>query len=242
MVPMRGRRLSSGWIKWIDRIAEDDAFILKILYEAGAVFYVRTTQPQSLMHLECSSPVYGTTTNPFNRQLSSGGSSGGEGALLALKGSPIGIGTDIGGSIRFPAATNGVYGLKPTTFRLPLRGMMVTQARSQSILGTIGPLARAREDINLFMKIILDTEPWRTEPSLVPIPWRTITLDSTNLTVAVMWDDGVVQPHPPIIRALHETVEQLKTAGIRVIDWEPVDHQKSWDLISALYFCNGAQA
>ncbi|CAF4807039.1 unnamed protein product [Rotaria sp. Silwood1] len=241
MVAMRGRRISSGWVKWIDRIADDDALILKILYEAGAIFYVRTTQPQGLMHLECSSPVYGTTTNPFNRHLSSGGSSGGEGALLGLKGSLIGIGTDIGGSIRFPAASNGVYGLKPTTFRLPARGLMVAQAGSQSIIGVIGPLARTREDINLFMKTILDTEPWRIDPSLVPIPWRTITLDSKNLTVAVMWDDGVVRPHPPIIRALCETVEQLKKAGIRIIDWEPVDHQKSWDLISALYFCNGAE-
>ncbi|CAF4330831.1 unnamed protein product, partial [Rotaria sordida] len=104
MVTMKGRRLSSGWIKWIDRIGEDDTLIVKILYEAGAIFYVRTTEPQSLMHLECSGPIHGTTLNPFNRNLTSGGSSGGEGALLGLKASPMGIGTDIGGSIRSPAA------------------------------------------------------------------------------------------------------------------------------------------
>ncbi|CAF1410002.1 unnamed protein product [Rotaria sordida] len=238
---MRGRRSVAGYIKWINRIAEDDALILKILYEAGAIFYVRTTQPQSLMHLECSSPIYGTTVNPFNRSLTCGGSSGGEGALLGLKGSPMGIGTDIGGSIRSPAANNGVYGLKPTTFRIPKQGLVGVQMGRESIITTIGPLAQAREDINLFMKTILDTQPWLRDPSLVPIPWRLITLDSKNLTVAVMWDDGVVHPHPPITRAIQETVEYLKKSGIRIIDWEPIDHQKGWDLISALYFCNGAE-
>ncbi|CAF4378756.1 unnamed protein product, partial [Rotaria magnacalcarata] len=78
-----------------------------------------------------------------------------------------------------------------------------------------------REDIHLFMKTILDTEPWLRDPSLVPIPWRSIALHATDFTVAVMWNDNVVHPHPPIIRALHET--------------------KSWDLISPLYYCNGAE-
>ncbi|CAF3863605.1 unnamed protein product [Rotaria sp. Silwood1] len=241
MITMRGRRVNAGWIKWIDRIAEDDALIVKILYEAGAIFYVRTTEPQSLMHLECSSPVYGTTLNPFNRNLTSGGSTGGEGALLALKASPMGVGTDIGGSIRSPAANNGIYGLRPTTFRIPLQGVMVAQIGRESIIAVLGPLARKREDINLFMKTVLDTEPWLRDPSLVPIPWRSISLNSKNLTIAVMWDDGIVHPHPPIIRALHETVENLKISGIRVIDWEPIDHQKGWNLISALYHCNGAE-
>ncbi|CAF4281828.1 unnamed protein product, partial [Adineta steineri] len=120
-------------------------------------------------------------------------------------------------------------------------GIMGIQSGRESILGVVGPLARGREDINLFMKTILDAEPWLKEPSLVPIPWRLISLNSINLTVAVMWDDNVVHPHPPIIRALRETIEHLKKAGIRVIDWEPIDHQKGWDLISALFYCNGAE-
>ncbi|CAF1142525.1 unnamed protein product [Adineta steineri] len=240
-ISMRGRRTSAGYMTWMNRLAEDDALVLKILYEAGAIFYVRTTQPQSLMHLECDNPIYGKTVNPFNRNLTCGGSSGGEGPLISLKGSPMGVGTDIGGSVRSPAANNGIYGLRPTTFRIPKQGIMGIQSGRESILGVVGPLARGREDINLFMKTILDAEPWLKEPSLVPIPWRLISLNSINLTVAVMWDDNVVHPHPPIIRALRETIEHLKKAGIRVIDWEPIDHQKGWDLISALFYCNGAE-
>ena len=239
-ITMKGRRTNAGWMRWIDRVGDDDALILKILYRAGAVFYVRTTQPQSLMQLESCCPIYGTTFNPFNRRLTSGGSTGGEGALLGLKASPMGVGTDIGGSVRSPAANNGVYGLRPTAYRIPKLGLMGVQLGRESIIGVIGPLAQTREDINLFMKVVLDTEPWRQDPSLVPIPWRSIPLSSDRFTVAVMWDDGVVHPHPPVTRALRETVDQLKKNGIRVIDWEPIEHDKAWDLISALFFCNGA--
>ena len=76
-VGMKGRILDAGFISWRDRIAEEDAHILTILLDAGAVLYVRTTQPQTLMHLETSSNLYGETVNPFNRALTSGGSSGG---------------------------------------------------------------------------------------------------------------------------------------------------------------------
>lgn len=96
---MQGLGLNAGLVSLWDNKAEEDAHILKILWNAGAVFFARTTQPQTLMHLETSSNLYGVTVNPFNRVLSSGGSSGGEGALLGLRGSCLGIGTDIGGSI-----------------------------------------------------------------------------------------------------------------------------------------------
>lgn len=240
-ISMRGRRTHAGYIAWIDRIATDDALIVKILYEAGAIFYVRTTQPQSLMHLECTSTIFGTTVNPYNRKLTSGGSSGGEGPLLALHGSPLGLGTDIGGSIRSPAANNGVYGLRPTTFRIPKSGLMGVQIGRESIVSVIGPLARTREDLELFMKVVIDTEPWLRDPALIPIPWRSIKMNAEIFTVAIMWDDGVVHPHPPINRALRETVEQLRRSHIRVIDWEPIDHLKAWNLTSALYYCNGAE-
>lgn len=81
-------------------IASEDAHVISILRDAGAIFYCKTTLPQAIMHLETDSYL-GPTTNPYHRHaLSSGGSSGGEGALLAMRGSPLGIGTDIGGSIR----------------------------------------------------------------------------------------------------------------------------------------------
>ena len=94
---MKGLGLNAGFVSWWDVVAKADAFVLEILWNAGAVFYARTTQPQSLMHLETSSNLYGVTVNPFNRRLTAGGSSGGEGALLGCRGSCLGIGSDIGG-------------------------------------------------------------------------------------------------------------------------------------------------
>jgi len=136
-ISMKGLDLNAGFVSWVGQLGIDDALIVKLLFNAGAVFYARTTEPQTLMHLECSSNIFGVTTNPHNRNLTSGGSSGGEGALLGLKGSCLGIGTDIGGSIRSPAANNGVFGLRPTSFRLPLDGFAATMLGQEQIVPVV---------------------------------------------------------------------------------------------------------
>lgn len=80
-------------------LATQDAHVLQILANAGAIFHARTTQPQTIMHLETSSNSYGTTTCPYNSELSAGGSSGGEGSLGSLRGSILGVGSDVGGRV-----------------------------------------------------------------------------------------------------------------------------------------------
>ncbi|KAL8872303.1 MAG: hypothetical protein Q9174_002051 [Haloplaca sp. 1 TL-2023] len=96
-IGMKGLGLCAGYVAWWGKVADDDALVLKILWRAGAVFHARTTEPQTMMHLETDSNLWGVTVNPYNTSLSSGGSSGGEGALIAMRGSCLGIGTDIGG-------------------------------------------------------------------------------------------------------------------------------------------------
>lgn len=100
-------------------------------WDQGCVFYARTAQPQAIMHLETTSNIHGRTVNPYNRDLTPGGSSGGESALLGMRGSILvstpdnqgysdltrqGVGSDIGGSIRCPAAHVGIYGFKYVDF------------------------------------------------------------------------------------------------------------------------------
>ncbi|MCJ1378120.1 hypothetical protein MMC17_001216 [Xylographa soralifera] len=244
-VGMKDLGLNAGFISWWNHKAEDDAHILKILWNAGCVFYVRTTQPQTLMHLETSSNLYGVTVNPFNRELTSGGSSGGEGALIGLRGSCLGIGTDIGGSIRSPAANNGLYGLRPSSFRLPTDGWSATMAGSEHIIPVIGPLSTSLEGIKIFMRTIIAAKPWLTEPSLLPIPWignQSIRTGRRPLKVAVLWNDGVVQPHPPVTRALKEVTGKLKGIdGVELVDWKPHKHDEAWEIIASLYFCDGAK-
>ena len=94
---MRGLGLNAGYVAWWDHVPSEDAHVLQILWRAGAIFYARTTEPQSLMHLETDSNLFGITVNPYDSRLTAGGSSGGEGALIALGGSVLGIGSDIGG-------------------------------------------------------------------------------------------------------------------------------------------------
>lgn len=181
------------------------------------------------------------TVNPFNTTLTSGGSSGGEGALVGLHGSCLGIGTDIGGSIRSPAANQGLWGFKGTCGRLPMQGLTAMMAGEEHILGTIGPLSTSLEGCKLFVKTVVEGKPWLNDPSMMPFEWRNLTGKGKKLKVAVIWDDGVVKVHPPVTRALKEVVEKLKASpNVEVIDWTPYKHDEAWEIIANLYFADGA--
>lgn len=166
--------------------------------------------------------------------MTSGGSSGGEGAIVGFRGSCLGIGTDIGGSIRSPAANNGLYGLKPTSGRLPNGGLRATMLGEEQIVPTIGPLSTSLEGCMIFVKTLLNAKPWYKEPWLLPFPWSSEKFfpSGKRLKVAVLWDDGVVKPHPPVTRALKQVVDKLKTKGnVDVVEWKPYKHDLAWEII-----------
>ncbi|PVF95671.1 amidase [Serendipita vermifera] len=249
-IGMEGLPMNAGYVAWWStdspgyKLAKEDAHVLQILWRAGAVFFARTTQPQSMMHLETDSNLYGVTVNPYNRNVSAGGSSGGEGALVAMRGSCLGIGTDVGGSVRSPAANNGLYGLKPTAFRVPTDGWSSIMAGADVINTVIGPISTSISGIKLFMKTIIDSKPWLTEPALVSLPWNSIPPITPRqpLKVAVMWHDEVVKPHPPITRALQEVVARLRTiSNVSIVDWKPHVHNEAWVITSSLYFTDGGK-
>ncbi|KAF5231755.1 hypothetical protein FANTH_13277 [Fusarium anthophilum] len=233
----KGRIAHSAYVALIDNVAKEDALIVQCCKLAGAVFHVRTNEPQSVMHIDCSNPIYGTTVNPHNRTLTCGGSSGGEGASLGLRCAALGIGTDVGGSVRVPAAFCGAYGLRTTALRNPYKGVCLPGAGQESIRCVVSPLANTAEDLALFQKAVLDQEPWEIETSLLPQPWKQpSSLEPGSFTIGVMWEDGLVRPHPPVLRALRYAVEKLKAAGITVVDFEPYNHQEGMDIVSKLYF------
>lgn len=239
-IMMKGKSSHVSYVAWIGDISTTHSLIFDVMLEAGVVPICRTPQPQSVMHLETNSNIYGHTVNPYHRKRTPGGSSGGESATIAFRGSPIGVGSDIGGSIRGPAALCGLYGFKPTSLRVPAGTRGLHKGR-ESILSTMGPLGQSRNDMCLWMSACLSGSPWLREPSLVPIPWREINLQKENLVIAVMWSDGVVRPLPPITRALNEITAKLRAANIKLVDWVPKDHDASWDIISSLYYMNNAE-
>lgn len=162
--------------------------------------------------LETVSNLWGRTLNPFNTDLSSGGSSGGEGALNGCSGAPIGIATDIGGSIRAPASFNGLYGIRPTSRRFSYKGNALGFTGQAAILSSIGPIGRSLRDIELILKVWNAYEPWNYDPVVAPIKWQPAPVP-TKATIGVMYWDEVVMPHPPMQRAVKTVVEKLKAAG-----------------------------
>ncbi|PLN76968.1 amidase signature domain-containing protein, partial [Aspergillus taichungensis] len=189
-IEVKDRICNAGYVAWVNDVSTEDALLLKYLEKAGAVFHVRTNQPQSLMHLCCNNNLTGATVNPYNRTLTPGGSSGGEGASMGFKCAPLGIGTDIGGSIRSPAAFCNAYGFRPTARRNPCMGLKVPEPGAEAILGVVGPLAsQSIEDLDLFQRAVIDQEPWDQETGLMPVPWKRVQ-PNKEMTVAIMWDDG----------------------------------------------------
>ena len=97
-----------------------------------------------------------------------------------------------------------------------------------------GPMAKSLEDITFYSKAVVDTQPWLVDPKVLPIPWRRIERKS-KLRIAVLWDDGIVRPTPPVTRALEETVERLKAAGHEIVGtWDPTLHRKAIEILVSL--------
>ncbi|KAL1748247.1 amidase signature domain-containing protein [Schizophyllum fasciatum] len=223
---------------------EQHGHLLQILWDAGAVFYVKSNLPQAVMHLETHS-FYGQTLNPYNTNLTSGGSSGGCSALIAFGGSPLGLGSDIGGSLRSPAAATGLWTLKCTTGRLPSAGGMRSMPGADSIGATQGPMCRSLRDLRMWFQVVMSSRPWLKESSLVPIPWGTsataIPLPE-KVRIGVMWHDGVVTPQPPIQRAIRELVRALREQGVfEIKDYAPYRHAEMDKLVHELYFVDGGK-
>ena len=203
-----------GFVSWYDIIAEKDSSLVRILRNAGAVFYCKTTMPQTGMMLETRSELWGVTNNPFNSALSAGGSSGGDGVMLAMRASPIAPSSDIGGSIRAPAAFNGLYSIKPSADRIPKGGLRSAAPGNISIRVSCGPVCHSVEDLNTFTKVInAYGTPSQWEPFMVPLPWRKVDVPEKKQSYAIWEFDGVVMPHPPILRALRETARKLRAEG-----------------------------
>ncbi|KAJ9122633.1 hypothetical protein QFC22_002062 [Naganishia vaughanmartiniae] len=129
------------------------AAIVATLEHLGAIVpYVKTNVPQLLLSFECNNAVWGRTKNPYNKAYTSGGSSGGEGALVAFRGSALGIGTDIGGSLRIPAGYCGIYSLKPSSVKgstWPTEGIARLGEGFEGLVSVVGPMCASAEDLQM---------------------------------------------------------------------------------------------
>ncbi|KAF9880650.1 hypothetical protein CkaCkLH20_01692 [Colletotrichum karsti] len=209
--------------------ATTNSCLVSVLLDAGAVLYVKTNVPQTLMTGDSENNIFGRTLNPHNLNLNAGGSSGGEGALVAFRGSPIGVGTDIAGSIRIPSMCCGNYGFKPTNHRVPYGNQ--SEGPVMSLPGpfpSAGPIASSMQDLELFMKAVIGQRPGAYDPTALDLQWRQPAA-GPRLRIGVMEEEPAWPLHPPVRRAYESATQALTAAGHDVVRL-PYDYERSADL------------
>ena len=198
------------------------------------------------MALDSINNVFGRTLNPANRQgWTAGGSSGGEGVLVKMRGSVLGVGTDVGGSIRIPAMCNGIYGFKPSVGRIPSEGQTGSQPEAAGKVGmesVVGPIANSLADIDLFMEVVEAAEAWKMEAAIIPGKWWSGNnpdiqgiQKKKNQLIGIVQTDSITTPLPPIRRLLSSTVHLLHSSGIETIDI-PAPRLKDCQTLSNKFF------
>ncbi|KAL3496394.1 amidase signature domain-containing protein [Aspergillus germanicus] len=216
--------------------ADRNSLLYDILTEYGAIVIAKTAVPQTMLNADTDSIVFGRTVNPYNRDFGVAGSTGGEGALIALGGSTLGIGSDGAGSVRMPAAVNGVVGYKPSGYRLPLDGARILGA---GVIGTttFGPvtvtgfLGRSVRDVQFFARLSADAKPWEKDCFLYPHPWQSLPLPvASRLRIGVWASNGFLHLHPPVERGLQVAQERLRQAGVELVEFNGPDISDVWEL------------
>ncbi|CAG8892656.1 unnamed protein product [Penicillium egyptiacum] len=257
---VKGVETTMGYVGWINtfqgqqndpRSGTEESELVRELRNLGAILYCKTSVPATLMVGETMNNIIGYTWNPKNRLLSSGGSSGGEGALIALRGSPAGFGTDIGGSVRIPAGFNSLYGIRPSAGRIPYQGAANSLDGQGSILSVIGPIAPTVRSLTFLFKAIIGQEPWLHDPLALELPWRDEVVRETKaliekarggasmLAFGIMKYDGMALVHPPIARGLRIVERTLRRLGHRVVEWTPPSHSIANELLGKIFNMDG---
>ncbi|KAJ4258925.1 hypothetical protein NW762_008012 [Fusarium torreyae] len=219
---VKGHHATVGYVEFLRQpIPDSNSALVDLLLDAGAVLYCKTNLPQTMMTADSENNIFGRTLNPHNINLTAGGSTGGEGALVSFRGSPLGVGSDIAGSIRIPSLCCGIYGFKPTSDRVPFGGQSNYPFPTVEVPGVTpvgGPMANSIDDLELFMKVTLQQRPWHYDASVIDIPWRDLSGTSDKpLVVGVLPEDPEYPLQPPVRRALNKAASALENAGHKIL-------------------------
>jgi len=213
-----------------------DATLVHRLREAGGIPIAKTNLPDLLFAFESDNLIYGRTSNPYEWARTSGGSSGGEAALIAACGSPLGLGSDCAGSVRLPAGFCGIAGIKPTSGRLPRTGHVPPAGGWIEALWQIGPMARSIEDLVLAMRVL--AHPDGEDFTSPPVPLGD-AFHPGDLRIAFFTDNGFAPCLPAVKDAVVRCAAFLARAGFRVEERQPPGVEQAFDLELALLGADG---
>lgn len=201
-IAIKNMHQTAGLVERKNTIADKDADVIKLMRSAGAIPLALTNVSELAMWWESNNCLFGITKNPYNTRHIVGGSSGGEGCLQAAAGSPLGIGSDIGGSIRMPAFFNGIFGHKPSKGIVSNDGQYPSaHSFDQDQLLAIGPMCRYAQDLSLSLKIIADKN-----ADLLKLNQK---VDISKIKLYYMEDDcgqRLISPVDPEIKAVMKRV------------------------------------
>jgi amidase len=215
-----------------------DATLVARLRAAGAIPIARTNLPDLLFAFESDNLIFGRTNNPYNLDRTSGGSSGGEAALIAACGSPFGLGSDAAGSVRLPAHYCGIAAIKPTSGRLARTGHVPPAGGWTEMLWQIGPMARRVEDLWTLLPILLG--PDGKDRTVIPMPFaRPVDNALSKLRVAFFTDNGILAADADTQATVHSAAKVLARAVQSVQEQRPPLIERSYDLEMELLGIDG---
>lgn len=214
-IDVRGQPVTEGSLLHKDRIADDDAVLAARLRKAGAIFHARTTCPEFCSLWNTQSRLFGVTRNPWNTDITPGGSSGGAGAALAAGSAVLATGSDIGGSIRFPASMSGLVGFKPPYGRVP----ETYEPFNLEPYCANGPMARTVADTALMQNVMSGSHPQDAASALprVDIPLD-FPMDLKGVRIAYTLNFGYLDIEEDIARVTLEALDRLRALGADVIE------------------------
>ncbi|MCS5685973.1 MAG: amidase family protein, partial [Acidimicrobiales bacterium] len=227
-VDVSGTPTTQGLPAFAELIAPTDAPLVERLRGAGAIPIGRTNLPELGLRISTDNPLHGLTRNPWHPGRTAGGSSGGEGSAIASGMSPLGLGNDIGGSVRNPAFCCGIASIKPTHGRLPAYSVFEHDQNpplASQVMLTDGPMARSVADLRTAMEVLHGRDP--RDPRSVTVP---LDGPDTHRRVAIVHSVPGANCHPSVIDGVWRAASALADVGWEVVESTPPEMERCSDV------------
>ncbi len=217
-IDVAGYATTDGSVYLADRVASSDAPVVERMHGAGGVVLARTNMPDLGLRINTESSLYGAAHNPWRRGRTTGGSSGGEAASIASGMSPIGLGNDIGGSLRNPAFACGIASIKPSRGRVPMANVTdpVERPLNSQIMLAEGVLARRVADLRLGLSVVMGSHPRDPQAVDVPLVGRPVAR-----RVALVPEPAGGSTDAGVAEGVRAAGRALEAAGYHVEEVEP---------------------